>query len=78
MVARSEDALHALGFREVRVRFHGDVARIEVGRDELPRLLEPAIATQATEAVRAAGFRFVTVDPEGFRSGSLNVGVARG
>ncbi len=77
MVARSEDALHALGFREVRVRFHGDVARIEVGRAELPRLLDPAVGARAAEAVRAAGFRSVTVDPEGFRSGSLNAGLAR-
>lgn len=75
MVARSEDALHALGFREVRVRFHGDVARIEVGRDELPRLLDPAIAARAADGVRAAGFRWVTIDLEGFRSGSLNAGV---
>jgi len=78
MVARSEDALHALGFREVRVRFHGDVARIEVGRAELPRLLDPAVGARAAEAVRAAGFRSVTVDPEGFRSGSLNAGLTGG
>jgi pyridinium-3,5-biscarboxylic acid mononucleotide sulfurtransferase len=77
MVARSEDALRALGFREVRVRFHGDVARIEVGRAELPRLLDPAVEARVAEAVRAAGFRSVTVDREGFRSGKLNAGVTR-
>ena len=75
MVAESEHALHALGFREVRVRFHGDVARIEVGRAELPRLLDPQLGGRAVDAVRAAGFRSVTVDPEGFRSGSLNAGL---
>jgi len=72
MVARAEEGLQRLGFREVRVRFHGEVARIEVGRDELPRLLEAETRADAARAVRAAGFRYVTVDLEGFRSGSLN------
>jgi uncharacterized protein len=75
MVARAEDALRQLGFRELRVRFHGDVARIEVGREELPRLLAPDTRARATQAVRAAGFGHVTIDPEGFRSGSLNAGL---
>lgn len=77
MVASAEDALHRLGFREVRVRFHGEVARIEVGRDELSRLLDPPIRSQAVDGVRAAGFRTVTVDPDGFRSGSLNAAIGR-
>jgi uncharacterized protein len=78
MVARAEDALQRLGFREVRVRFHGEVARIEVGHDELPQLLDPPTRALAAEAIRAAGFRYVTVDLEGFRSGSLNVAIGRG
>jgi pyridinium-3,5-biscarboxylic acid mononucleotide sulfurtransferase len=75
MVAQAEDALQRLGFREVRVRFHGDVARIEVGRDELARLLDREVRADAAQAVRGAGFRYVTVDLDGFRSGSLNAAV---
>lgn len=71
-VAAAEQALHALGFREVRVRAHGEIARIELPVDELPRLADPALRAAAVGGVRAAGFRHVTVDLEGFRSGSLN------
>ena len=72
MVSRAEDTLHALGFREVRVRFHGDIARIEVGAAELARFAEPTLRQRAVEGIRAAGFRHVTLDLDGFRSGSLN------
>jgi uncharacterized protein len=72
MVARAEGALRALGFRELRVRFHGELARIEVGAAELPRLLAPEVRRAAAGAVRAAGFHHVTVDLDGFRSGGLN------
>ncbi|HEY2385640.1 MAG TPA: ATP-dependent sacrificial sulfur transferase LarE [Candidatus Binatia bacterium] len=71
-VAAAEQALHALGFREVRVRAHGDVARIELPVADLPRLADPECRAQAVQGVRAAGFRHVTLDLEGFRSGSLN------
>ena len=74
-VEQAEDALRALGFRVVRVRHHGDVARIEVATTELPRLLDPAIAAAADAAVRAAGFKHVAVDLRGYRLGSLNAGV---
>ena len=77
MVARAETALRALGFREVRVRFHGELARIEVGATELGRLADAALRAAAARGVRDAGFRHVTVDLEGFRSGSLNEGVTR-
>jgi uncharacterized protein len=76
-VAAAEDALRRLGFREVRVRFHGEMARIEVGVDELPRLADGELRAAVVRDVRAAGFRHVTVDLEGFRSGSLNAGVVR-
>jgi pyridinium-3,5-biscarboxylic acid mononucleotide sulfurtransferase len=69
-LARSEMALRALGLREFRVRWHGDVARIEVSEAELPRLL--AVRAQAAPALREAGFKFVSVDLEPFRSGRLN------
>lgn len=76
MVADAEEALRRLGFRTLRVRFHLETARIEIAPDEMPRLRDPGVHAAATEAVRAAGFRYATVDPAGFRSGSLNVDVA--
>jgi uncharacterized protein len=77
MVAGAEAALRALGFREVRVRFHGELARIEVGAAELDRFADGALRAAAVRGVRDAGFRHVTVDLDGFRSGSLNDGVTR-
>ncbi len=75
MVAVAEASLRALGFREVRVRFHDELARVEVGADELPRFADEALRAAAIGRVRDAGFREVTIDPRGFRSGSLNEGV---
>jgi uncharacterized protein len=77
MVAAAEGALRALGFREVRVRFHGELARIEVASAELERFADTALRDAAVRGVRDAGFRHVTIDPTGFRSGSLNAGIAR-
>jgi pyridinium-3,5-biscarboxylic acid mononucleotide sulfurtransferase len=74
-VSGGEKLLRSLGFRVVRVRYHGEVARLEVGRDEMPRLLEPQIAEVLSREFRKLGFRFVTLDLGGFRSGSLNEGV---
>lgn len=69
-IDRAESALKALGFRQCRVRDHGTVARLEVEAALLPRLLE--IRDQVTQAVKNAGFNYVSVDLEGFRSGSMN------
>jgi len=71
-VEQAEDALHALGFPQVRVRHHGDLARIEIAREDLPRAFSVPVLDRITEAVRAAGFRFVTLDTQGYRSGSMN------
>jgi len=71
-VERGEQALRALGFREVRLRHHAEVARIEVAPAELPRALDPAMAARLVAALKPLGFRFITLDLEGFRSGSLN------
>ena len=71
-IERGEEALAALGFRQVRVRHHGDLVRIEIAPGELPRALSPAMAAQFTRVFRELGFAFVTLDLEGFRSGSLN------
>jgi pyridinium-3,5-biscarboxylic acid mononucleotide sulfurtransferase len=72
VVERGEDALHALGFRQVRVRHHGDIVRIEIAREELTRALSPEMAAEFTRIFKAMGFKFVTLDLEGFRSGSMN------
>jgi len=72
VVERGEEAIRALGFRQFRVRHHGDIVRIEIAREELPRALDPAIAAHFTTIFKALGFQFVTLDLEGFRSGSMN------
>ena len=72
VVERGEDAIRALGFRQFRVRHHGDIVRIEIAREELERALSPSVATQFTTIFKALGFKFVTLDLEGFRSGSMN------
>lgn len=72
VVDRGEEAVRALGFRQFRVRHHGETVRIEIDRDELPRALTPAMAAEFTEIFKALGFKFVTLDLEGFRSGSMN------
>jgi uncharacterized protein len=74
-VARGEKILHALGFKVARVRYHGEVARIEVEADEIERLLKPETRTLIDRELKAIGFRFVTLDLRGFRSGSLNEGL---
>jgi uncharacterized protein len=71
-VEQGEDALHALGFRQVRVRHHGDIVRIEIAREELARALSPEMAAEFTRIFKNLGFKFVTLDLEGFRSGSMN------
>jgi pyridinium-3,5-biscarboxylic acid mononucleotide sulfurtransferase len=71
-VERGEDALRALGFRQFRVRHHGEIVRIEVAREELPRALTSDMARELTAIFKNLGFAFVTLDLEGFRSGSMN------
>ena len=72
LVERGEDAIRAFGFRQFRVRHHGDIVRIEIARDELARALSPEMAAEFARAFKALGFKFVTLDLEGFRSGSMN------
>jgi uncharacterized protein len=74
-IERSEQALRALGFRVLRVRHHGEVARVELGRDEMAKAIEPVMAGRIDAALRAAGFKYVTIDLKGYRLGSLNEGV---
>ena len=72
VVEQGEDAIRALGFRQFRVRHHGDIVRIEIARDELARALTAEMAAEFTRIFKSLGFKFVTLDLEGFRSGSLN------
>jgi len=71
-VERSEESLRQLGFREFRVRHHGELARVEIARNELPRALSLEMLDAITAELRNAGFKYVTLDCTGFRSGSLN------
>jgi uncharacterized protein len=74
-VEHGETLLHAMGFRVARVRYHGDVARLEVETSELPRLLQEPTREIIDREFKKLGFRFVAVDLKGFRSGSLNEGL---
>ena len=71
-VERAEESLRQLGFREFRVRHHGDLARVEIARAELSRALSLEMIDRISAELRGAGFRYVTLDCTGFRSGSLN------
>ncbi|HYT00366.1 MAG TPA: ATP-dependent sacrificial sulfur transferase LarE [Thermoplasmata archaeon] len=74
-VEEAEAAIRALGFPVVRVRAHEGIARIEVPKEDLQRLVSPDVAKQVVRAVRAAGFVYVTIDLLGYRSGSMNEGL---
>jgi pyridinium-3,5-biscarboxylic acid mononucleotide sulfurtransferase len=71
-VERAEESMRQLGFREFRVRHHGDLARVEIARAEMQRSLSMDTLDAITAALRSAGFQYVTLDCAGFRSGSLN------
>jgi uncharacterized protein len=71
-IERGEDALRGMGFRQFRVRHHGETVRIEIARDEMPRALNPEMAAAFATLFKSLGFKFVTLDLEGFRSGSMN------
>jgi pyridinium-3,5-biscarboxylic acid mononucleotide sulfurtransferase len=71
-IERGEAALRAMGFRQFRVRAHGELARIELAPEELARGMDPNIAAEIASRLKEAGFAYVTLDLEGYRSGSLN------
>ncbi len=71
-IEQGEEAIRALGFRQFRVRFHGELVRIEIATDELEKALTPEAAKQFTEIFKQLGFLYVTLDLEGYRQGSLN------
>jgi pyridinium-3,5-biscarboxylic acid mononucleotide sulfurtransferase len=74
-IERAEQGLRDLGFRIVRVRHHDDLARVELAREEMARALEPAVSAAIVQAVKAAGYRYVSLDLQGYRLGSLNEGL---
>ena len=71
-IEKSEESLRQLGFREFRVRHHGELARVEIARNELPGALSLEMLDAITAALKQAGFKYVTLDCTGFRSGSMN------
>ncbi len=71
-VEKGEDALRNLGFQQYRVRHHGNLVRIEIAREEMPRALQPWMADEFMKIFKALGFTYITLDLEGFRSGSMN------
>ena len=72
VIERGEARLRALGFRQMRVRHHGDVARIEIAPEEMPNALNVEMAQRIAAAFKQLGFKFVTLDLEGYRTGALN------
>ncbi|HKJ25947.1 MAG TPA: ATP-dependent sacrificial sulfur transferase LarE [Myxococcota bacterium] len=75
-VEKGEAALHELGFRQVRLRHHGFLARVEIAPEELPRALDPEMAQAIADAIKPLGFRWVSLDLEGYRTGSLNAALS--
>jgi uncharacterized protein len=75
MIERGEQVLRSLGFRVCRLRHHDTLARIEIAKDEIPRALEPDVNAAIVRELRAIGYRYVTLDLQGYRTGSLNEGL---
>lgn len=75
MIEQAEDLLLSLGFTELRVRHHGDIARIELNKNDMPRALTEPVSATIQEQFKRIGFKYVTLDLEGFRSGRLNEGL---
>src|SRR5438034_1028203 len=75
MIERAEEALRDLGFRVCRVRHHDALARIEIGRDEMARALDAQVAAAIVRELKAIGYKYVSLDLQGYRTGSLNEGI---
>ena len=74
-IEQAEQAIRALGFRVYRVRHHDEMARVEIAREEMARALDPQIGAAMVRALKALGYRYVTLDLQGYRTGSLNEGL---
>jgi uncharacterized protein len=75
MIERAETVLRELGFRVCRVRHHDAIARIEIGEEEMPRALDPAVRETLCRELRGIGYQHITLDLRGYRLGSLNEGL---
>jgi uncharacterized protein len=71
-VERGEEAMKALGFRQFRVRYHGELVRLEISREELPRAFDLQMAGKLVDTFKPLGFHYVTLDLEGYRQGAMN------
>jgi len=71
-IEKGEEVLFAMGFRQYRVRHHGELVRIEIAREEMARMLSLSMFEQASAALKKLGYKYVTLDLEGYRSGSMN------
>jgi uncharacterized protein len=78
MIAEGEKFLHGLGLGQLRLRHHGDIARIEVDEKEIGILLKDEIRRKIVEHLKSAGYKYVTLDLAGYRTGSLNIGLESG
>ncbi len=74
-IEQAEQAIRALGFRVYRVRHHDEMARVEIAREEMARALDPEIGAAMVRALKGLGYRYVTLDLQGYRTGSLNEGL---
>ena len=74
-VEQAEDVMHREGFRQYRVRVHSDLARIEVAPEERPKLFDVDVLNRISRAIKAAGFKYVAMELEGYKMGALNVDV---
>ena len=74
-IEQGEEAIKALGFRQFRVRFHGDLVRIEIAKEELGRALSPILFEKLADIFKPLGFHYVTLDVEGYRQGSMNAAI---
>jgi len=72
MVDQAEDFLFGLGFKQVRVRHYGNLARIEILKEEMARLMDGSLRATVVDHLKGMGFRYITLDLQGFRSGSMN------
>ena len=72
MIDQGEEILRSMGFSQTRVRHHGDIARIEIAREEMPKAFDLRVFDQISAAFKRIGFRFVAIDVDGYRTGALN------
>jgi uncharacterized protein len=77
IVEKGEEALRGLGFRQFRVRYHENLVRLEISPEEMPRALDPEMARKFVEIFKPLGFAYVTLDLEGYRTGSMNARLVR-